>query len=156
MTKDWLHPPLIKVYEAYGAIADKRVEMSPYGAKVFSSTKRKCYTVTWDGTNYIMCNDDSSYEQGFLGYPAIAFLCLKGVLPFSASAALALRGIAWKEINTKHKNDYRKTLMEVELLVREKGIDFSAVAGDVEATYSAMGLSAFKQLGEKQKPPEGF
>ncbi len=154
MTKDWLNPPLIKVYEAFGAIADKRIEMSAYGAKVYSSKKRKYYTVTWDGTNQIMCNDNSSYWQDYLGYPAIAFLCLKGVLPFSASAALALRGIRWKEINAKHKNDYRKTLMEVELNVREKGIDFSFVAGDVEATYSAIGLSAFKQLGDKQKPPE--
>jgi hypothetical protein len=41
-TMKWRHPPLIKIYEALGAIADGRVEVNGMTAKVYSSTR-----ITW-------------------------------------------------------------------------------------------------------------
>jgi hypothetical protein len=38
----WQHPPIIKIYEALGAIADGRVEINGMTAKVYSSTR-----ITW-------------------------------------------------------------------------------------------------------------
>ncbi len=44
----WKHPPIPKIYEALGTVADNRVEVSGGTAKVFSSTGNKFYEVTYD------------------------------------------------------------------------------------------------------------
>ena len=68
-------PPTMKIYEALGAVADKRLEITGNTAKVYSSSKGKFYTVTYDSaTNAIMSNDNACYFVGYLGYPAIAYL----------------------------------------------------------------------------------
>ena len=68
----WEHPPIIKIYEALGAVADNRVELSENTAKVFSSSGNKFYDVSYDrDSNSIMTNDNGSYWKGYLGYPAI-------------------------------------------------------------------------------------
>jgi len=58
-------PPLIKIYEALGAIADQRIELIQglfVEAKVYSSSREKYYTVTYDAANKaIMLNDNGSY-----------------------------------------------------------------------------------------------
>jgi|GEM_PF-4885943 len=44
--KFWDTPPLIKIYEALGVIADDRIKIDENGiGKVFSSSKNKFYTV---------------------------------------------------------------------------------------------------------------
>ena len=80
----WKVPPRVKVYEALGAIADGRVmEVSEMGARVKSSEGNKIYTVTYRvETNTINANDNGSYWQGYMGYPAIAFLMTTGRLAF--------------------------------------------------------------------------
>ena len=149
-------PPIIKLYEAFGCIADGRIEMMPFSAQVFSSSRAKFYTVIWDGNDHLMCNDNGSFWQGYLGYPAIAFLCLKGLLPYSEFAANALKDIAWKDINENNKNDFGKTLDEVRKIVTARGVDFSSVQADVETTYAAMRFMPFHLLGNKLKPPQGY
>jgi hypothetical protein len=72
-------PPKIKIYEALGAIADQRVELDGMFAnqgKCFSvSSNRKSYTISYNPeTNVIISNDSGSIQQGYIGYPAIAFL----------------------------------------------------------------------------------
>jgi len=151
----WLMPPRIKILEALGTIADKRIEISGNRAKVISSTsksqiltvqeihqnspaqknckqfsvlrnrkisdmKEKTYAVTFDGKNSITCNDNGSYYKGYLGYPSIAFLMLKGILPFNEKLAEALKGIKWKELNEKFK-DYSKVEQIIKIkIAREK------------------------------------
>jgi len=44
----WKHPPIIKIYEALGSVADGRVEVSGNTAKVFSSSGNKFYVVSYD------------------------------------------------------------------------------------------------------------
>lgn len=44
----WLQPPIIKVYEALGALADDRIKVKGNTAKVYSSSGNKFYTVTYD------------------------------------------------------------------------------------------------------------
>src|SRR3989339_2007322 len=107
----WKHPPIIKIYEALGAVADGRVEVGGNTAKVFSSSGNKFYDVSYDKEkNAIMANDNGSYWKGYLGYPAIAFLMKTGVLSFDEKTASLLENIAWKDINQKFKNDFDKTL----------------------------------------------
>ena len=116
----WLMPPRIKILEALGTIADKRIEISGNRAKVTSSLHEKAYAVTFDGKDSIMCNDNGSYYKGYLGYPSIAFLMLKGILPYDEKIAKALAGIKWKDLNEKFK-DYSKVEQIIKIKVaREK------------------------------------
>lgn len=73
----WKHPSITKIYEALGAVADGRVEVSSNTAKVYSSSRNKYYDIVYDpDKNQIMSNDNSSFYKGELGYPSIAFSCL--------------------------------------------------------------------------------
>ena len=107
MEEFWKLPPKIKVLEALGAIADGRVSVENDKARVSSSTGEKSYTVIFQPPDRIKSDDNGSVFKGYLGYPAIAFLMLKGLLPYDERLAEKLKGIPWKELNEKYK-DYRK------------------------------------------------
>ncbi len=152
----WETPPIIKVYEALGAVADGRVEQTGEGSyRVFSSSRGKFYTVTYEqSTNRIMGNDNGSYFKGYLGYPAIAVLFIEGVLPFAADLAEKLKDIAWKDLNQQYKNDFAQTQAHIEqglsLKETEKLRDFS------QKTLEIIGNLNLQHLGSKTKPPEGY
>src|SRR5487761_1911614 len=112
-------PPPIKVYEAIGAIGDGRLRaidnsVAQVGWDVVSSAGAKTYRVeiSADGRE-ISSNDNASYWQGYLGYPAIAVLLIRGLYRAPANVIDALAGIPWKEINRRFNNDYDQTLVEV-------------------------------------------
>src|SRR6202167_6468993 len=110
----WKIPPLVKVYEALGAIGDGRVRIEDdRRATVTSSDGSKAYEVEMsvDGRE-IASNDNASYWQGYVGYPAIAVLIARGLYPPPAHPTAPLAGIPWKELNRKYKNDWAKTLAE--------------------------------------------
>ena len=151
----WKHPPTIKIYEAIGAVADGRVEVSENSAKVYSSTRNKCYDVTYDpDAHAIMSNDNGSFWKGYIGYPAIAFLLKKGVVSYSDEAGKSLAGIAWKDINQKFKNDFDKALGHIlsSKTPEEKELLADLVA-KVDSELKDLNLSA---LGSRKKPPEGY
>jgi hypothetical protein len=111
----WKQPPIIKIYEALGTVVDARINVSHNSAKVMSSSGNKYYDVLYDeDKNAIMSNDNSSYWQGYIGYPAIALLLAVGALPYNADMASLLKGIAWKDVNQRFKNDFEKTLEYIE------------------------------------------
>ena len=68
-------PPEEKVYEAFSAIGDGRVEMHDGFAVVRSSDGSRQYTVEWDGNKYTS-DDSATFWQGYPGYPVIAVLLL--------------------------------------------------------------------------------
>ena len=82
---------------------EKKLGLFSFSANVYSSSGGKFYTVTWDGDKKIMCNDNSSYYKGYIGYPAVAYLMYKGVISYDKKLADALAGIAWKDLNVKNK-----------------------------------------------------
>lgn len=151
----WKHPPIIKIYEALGAVADERVVVSGSTAKVYSSSGNKFYTVTYDPDKQaIMANDNGSYWKGYLGYSAIAFLLQIGVLELRPELAELLKGIAWKDINTKFKNDFAKTLGEIESKLETTDRESLAkYAKELDEKIAAIGLSL---LGKKVLPPAGY
>lgn len=108
-------PPIEKVFEAWTAIADNRVTMGEHHADVSSSDGTKGYTVKFDGNTY-SSDDNATYWRGYAGYPVLAVLILKGVLPYDRQQAELWRGVNWKEINTRYKNDYAKAVEEVAAL----------------------------------------
>lgn len=156
MTK-WKIPPIIKVYEALGCVADGRLELDGNTAKVFSSSRGKFYTVTHDPErNAIMANDNGSYWQGHLGYPAIAFLIKKGIIPFDHKIADALAGVAWKDINTRFKNDYAKTIVYLMERAQKHDVSPTEVEAEGKRVLEAMTKLDLEELGPRTKPPAGY
>lgn len=95
-----------------------------------------------------------SYWQGYLGYPAIAFLLLIGRLPYDAALADNLKGIAWKDINQQFKNDFSKTLGYIEATMNQRiGQELRGYAQTLLEGIAALDLNV---LGKKVKPPEGY
>jgi hypothetical protein len=140
MAKAWEMPPLSKVYEALGAVGDGRVRiLDDANAQVSSSEGDKTYTVfIAEGGRAIAADDNASRWQGYLGYPAIAVLLLRGILKAPANVSDALADIPWKEINRRNRNDYSKTLAEVSRIVEQSGHDPDAVAAEAQAVLEAL------------------
>lgn len=151
----WKHPPIIKIYEALGSVADGRLEVLENRAKVYSSSGNKFYNVSYDPEKKaIMTNDNGSYWKGYLGYPAIAFLFKIGLLEFKPEIADLLRGIKWKDINQKFKNDFDKTLAYIqESLSQDKKKELMVYVREIDSKIKELDLSF---LGSKTKPPEGY
>ena len=151
--QQWKIPPVIKVYEALGAIADGRVKMTDKNhATVASSEGTKVYDVFWDSRKKaIMANDNGSYWVGYLEYPSIAFLMMLGVLPYDEKGALILKEIPWKAMNKKHKNDFEKTMEEI----------FSSMLPEQQRLVENFGNTVLREieslllvkLGKRKKPP---
>lgn len=151
----WKLPPVIKVYEALGAVADGRVHVEGDVAKVYSSSGNKYYDVTYDAEKgAIMTNDNGSYWKGYLGYPAIALLLKKGVLAYKSEVGQLFVGIPWKDLNTKFKNDFEKTIEHIFNSFEENEREqIEAYARELLASIKNLDL---EHLGKKQKPPEGY
>lgn len=151
----WHHPPITKLYEALGAVADGRIEISGNTAKVYSSSRAKFYDVTYDpDANEIMANDNGSYWKGYLGYPAVGFLMKKGILSYDPNLGLLLKDIPWKDINQKFKNDFDAALEYIleskSETERNKLREFmEKVDGEIKALNIGM-------LGKKKQPPAGY
>jgi hypothetical protein len=154
----WAMPPPIKIYEAIGAVGDGRVraietESPPRVWEVGSSDGSKTYRVeiSADGRE-IGSNDNASYWQGYLGYPAIAVLIARGTLSASPEATRALAGIPWKELNRRFKNDYTRTAVEVARIVSERGGDFEAIRAEAASMLDALAALALVR-GARHRPP---
>ena len=153
----WKISPEIKIYEALGCLADERLRKVDGEVRVYSSSGQKFYTVTFDEKKKaIMTNDNGSYWVGYLGYPAIAYLMSIDELPFNQKYAESLKGIAWKDINTKNKNDFEKTLLEVRWIIKNKGINLKEFDQFVEQVLREIKTKKFKLLGKKKQPPRGY
>lgn len=153
----WKLPPIIKVYEALGCLADERILVDGNTAKVYSSSGNKYYTVTYDPiSSAIMCNDNGSYWAGYLGYPAIAYLLKIGAIPYSPTSAEILKEIKWKDINQKLKNDFAKTEKYCQDLVLERDGDLNDLLADINQIYAYLTSHPYSLLGKKMKPPSGY
>lgn len=110
----WKLPPRIKIMEALGAIADGRIKLlSQSRAEVTSSDGTRKYEVRWDpSTNSIISTDNGSMFRGYIGYPAIAFLMIQGVLPYDAYLGNKLAGIPWRKLNERYRK-YELVMEEI-------------------------------------------
>ncbi len=119
----WKLPPIIKIYEALGCLADNRIEiLSPHLAKVYASDHSKFYTVYYDPPQ-ILSNDNGSYWKGYLGYPPIAFLIKTGLIPSSLAVQKLLQSIPWKKLNLKFKYDYDQVINFIHQQLKNQGQD---------------------------------
>ena len=105
-------PPIEKIYEAYTAIADHRIDLQESRARVKSSDGKKTYQVEWQDNLY-SSTDNATYWQGYAGYPIIGILIMNGKLQVDNYIVNLFSNVNWNELNKKYKRDYRKALLEV-------------------------------------------
>lgn len=115
-------------------MADDRVKIAEAStiergnATVKSSDNSKEYTIQWiDGT--YSSNDNSTFWQQYPGYPVLAVLMKQGLLPYSNEIGDYFKNVNWKQINTRHKNNYSLALAEV---LKLKGLDTPEKADELK------------------------
>jgi hypothetical protein len=129
----WKKPNIAKVYEALAILADGRIERTGNTAKVYSSDRKKFYTVEYDPElNIISSNDSGSYWQGYLAHPSMAFLLDAGMIKYDPKLAEVLKGFSWKQIMDRYKHDYPAGLEFVKTEVLKKHPDFDYDKLEVE------------------------
>jgi hypothetical protein len=153
----WKFPPKIKIYEAIGALADKRLKVENGENRLYSSSGNKFYIIKYDeNENSIMVNDNGSYWKGYLGYPAIAFLINIGQIKFNQKFLKALGNIKWKDINTEFKNDFEKTIQYCHHLIEERGFNLNNFLVEIDNIEKQVKKLKLKKLGKKIFPPKGY
>lgn len=158
MSKPYSPPHISKVYEALTAIADKRYELvSDTELKLFSSSRGKFYTVTYDpSTRQIMSNDNTAYYTHSISYPMITLLMLRGDLAYDTSLLAPLSNIIWKDIMTKHKNNYDAGIVEVLADLKSRGIDTDSLQAKINSIYTVACSLTLSPLGKRQLPPKAY
>lgn len=151
----WKPPPINKVYEALGAIADGRLELEGNNAICRSSSGNKVYAVSFDpASNAVSANDNGSYWQNYLGYPSIALLLAMGVLDYRPEMAELIRGIKWKDVNRSFRNDHARALESV--LQELDPLDREALAAYVAKLQDDIAALNPEKLPRRLPPPKGY
>ncbi|MFA5602857.1 MAG: hypothetical protein WDA21_03940 [Bacilli bacterium] len=130
-------PPREKIPEALTVIADSRIEISNNLAEIFSSNRKKKYTVTWNDNVYTS-NDNATYWQGYPGYTIIAVLLIKGKLNYDKNILSYFKDINWKEINTKFKNNYKEALNSVYQERNLSDMDINNIEKEIDNIYNQL------------------
>jgi hypothetical protein len=77
----------------------------------------------------------------------------RGVLRANPAAIKALTEVPWKELNRRFRNDYAKTIAEVEARIAAHGGDPAAVRGEVDSVMRALEALAPLRGGRRARPP---
>lgn len=101
--------PLAKVYEAYSAVVDNRVEIKEGEAYVTSSDHTKKYTVRFS-ENIYSSNDNATIWQHYAGYPIIAVVLMQGKVTLRKEVLPYFKEVNWKQLNTQYKNNYQEAI----------------------------------------------
>ena len=114
-------PPIEKIPEAYTAIEDDRIILLENSAIVKASNGEKEYTIQWKD-DLFYSNDNSTYLQGYPGYPILAILMLQNKLSLNREVSTYFKNINWNQRNKENKRDYKKALEEVleDISIEEK------------------------------------
>jgi hypothetical protein len=109
----WKLPPKIEILQALSSVAADRVRfVSSDEAEVKDSEGKGHFSVVWKSEkNAISSNDSGSMYAGHLGYPAIAFLMILGVIPYDMYLGRKLAEIPWKDLKDAYK-DHRLIINE--------------------------------------------
>ena len=162
MSPAWQLPPAAKVYEAFGALADGRVHLDeePQGAdhegraEVESSGRDRRYIVEWSADlTSITANDNASYWQGYLGYPAIAVLLAIGALQADGAIVGLFAGVPWHDLNVRFKRDYAAAVDSVLSGLEERGADRGRIEQEVEGVLARLARLSLERPPRGRRPP---
>jgi hypothetical protein len=151
----WKLPPRAKVFEAFTAVADGRVRLAgPGSATVISSRGDKTYDVAWsDDGRVVTSNDNASYWQGYLGYPLLAVLLVRGALHADEAVVGALAGVPWHDLNKRFKRDYETAVAHVLGELAAHGGDPALVEREVAAVLDQLAALGLQRGGRGRRPP---
>jgi hypothetical protein len=140
-------PPKIKILEAAATIADGRVYLdspSKGYARVVSSDGSRTYTVYVSEDLREACStDNGTVYRGYVGYPIIAVLMLRGILPYDERVGKALAGINWRSLNEKYKK-YFIVEKIVKNIASKRGVSEEVIEQFKESVYSVLkGLNIY-------------
>ncbi|MFH1452082.1 MAG: hypothetical protein ABIF88_02835 [archaeon] len=153
----WKIPPKIKIYEALGCLADNRIKEEKNEIRIYSSSLNKFYIIKYsESENAIMTNDNGSYWKGYLGYPGITYLMKIGKIKYAEKFSQALKGIKWKDINQKFKNDFDKTIEYLHKSLVLQGINLKEFGEEIDNILKQIELLNLNLLGNKILPPKGY
>ncbi len=158
MSRPYSPPHLSKIYEALTAISDHRYELvSDTELKLYSSSRGKYYTVTYDPkTHQIMSNDNTAYFTHSISYPMITLLMLRGDLTYDKTLLGPLSKIVWKDIMTKHKNNYDAGISEVLTNLKDQNIDTDLLQSQIAEIYAKACKLVLSPLGKRMLPPQAY
>lgn len=136
-------PPISKIYEAFSAIADNRIQIDQNIAKVTSSNNQKEYTVMWNQKE-ISSDDNATFWQKYPGYPIIAVWLETKAIPYQKEIVKYFKNINWHEINKKNKRDYDKSVNDILNKLAEEGIDTERIEQEVDRIYEKINNLSFE------------
>ena len=84
----------------------------------------------------------------------MAYLMLTGAIAYDTEVAELLKGVAWKDVNTKFKNNYDKTLEHI--FTSKSEADRERARAEVERIGAAITALNLSMLGPRTKPPAGY
>lgn len=152
----WKLPPRAKVFEAFGAVADGRVRLTgPGSATVASSSGDKTYEVEWsDDGRTIAANDNASYWQGYLGYPALAVLLQRGALRAGNDVTAALVGVPWHDLIERFRRDYDAAVAHVLAELPASAPNAATVERTVDDVMDQLTALNLQRAGRGRQPPK--
>lgn len=117
-------------------MGDGRIEViDDKRAHVYSSEGDRRYTVYLDTDKGLAYSDDNgTVYRNYVGYPILAFLMYKGVLPKDDRLVQALKGIRWRQLNERYKKYYIVERVVLNIL-KARGIDPETVKRYIDETY---------------------
>ena len=151
----WKLPPRAKVFEAFTAVADGRVQLTgPGSATVTSSGGDKTYDVGWsDDGRTVTANDNASYWQGYLGYPILAVLLVRGVLHAADEVVAALAGVPWHDLNMQYKHDYDAAVAHVLAALPAGGATTAQIETAVDDVLAQLAELDLQRGSRRGRPP---
>lgn len=125
-------PPRIKVLEAVGALGDNRLrDLDDSSCIVKSSMGDREYRVvlihSGDNTYRVYSNDNGTLYRGYVGYPILALMMKKDILPVDGEVMKAMTGVPWKELNEKYQ---RYAIVENIVISRAEKLGVSRIVID--------------------------
>lgn len=131
-------PHIIKIAEAYSAIADGRIETD--GKKqyfIISSDFTKKYTVTVSGNCY-SSNDNMSCNYNILGYPIVVVLMIEDFIQYNPIVVERFQNICWTKINLEYKKDFSKSLQSVLEKIGKDDNDIEQLIKEINFSYKQL------------------
>ncbi len=136
-------PPKSKIYEAFSAIADGRINVKKNTAIIKSSNKQKEYYVIWND-HQITSNDNATFWQKYPGYPIIAVWLKTKQISYDESVTKFFKNINWQEQNKKNKRNYEASVNEILNRLVEQNIDTEYIEQQVDDIYEQIEAISFE------------
>jgi hypothetical protein len=103
-----------------------------------------------------MSNDNMAYFRKEISYPMLTVMLQENIIKINLEKLGVLKGVKWKDINQKNKNDYMKSVEEVLNVVKNCGADVEEIKKSVAEVWKELGIIKVGILGKFKKPSSKY